>query len=202
LEYAHDACNTRYRKTGWYQVPSGETLIPDKFSENLTGGYIYLYGINDNGVQYTEVDPKWLQINSRVHFDQCEDDNSNCDKSVGFRSIDPRGTYPGYFLTFHPDGTIVQEPPHFNAYNFRDQAFDVIGSGFVQGSKLKISWTYELDNGHQSIGHSDAYADPTGFTASLYAPGLQGKGVLRITVYDPYPRDDLTVTNSYPIDLR
>jgi len=102
----------------------------------------------------------WFAVSNGVHFNQCDDDNTNCPKYVDFRPIlfDGNSDILAYIGPYSGLDPIIRAEPHplhvtpprVNDILIMDGSVLVAGMGFVPGTAVMVLFDYILPDGSGS----------------------------------------------------
>jgi hypothetical protein len=110
LTYDSGCSPDPWRKSGWYAVANNGSI-------QLIGGDLrsvnrYLAWFADwwaNGPAWSGTGNNWYDIPAIAAFDQCYDDNANCDVHWDFETLDINGNY-GIIVTLEKPGGYTVTP--------------------------------------------------------------------------------------------
>lgn len=94
---------TQFRKTGWWQVDSGDTFNAWNVDLREVNQRVAFYG-ESGEAKWGSGDNGYYLIANRA-FDQCFDDNSNCDQWADFVEFD-FGSFADVTVALGPDAGI------------------------------------------------------------------------------------------------
>jgi hypothetical protein len=81
---------TPWRKMGWWQVPRGQIFHAWNTDLHTVNRYASFYAEGSGGATWSGTGNNWYLISDN-QFDQCYDDNTNCNKQPDFVLLDFSG---------------------------------------------------------------------------------------------------------------
>jgi len=89
--YGDSGCTpTAFRKLGWWHVPSGQTFNAWNTDLRNVNRHAAFYAEASGGATWSGTGNDWYKISDKK-FNQCFDDNSNCNKQPDFVPLDFNG---------------------------------------------------------------------------------------------------------------
>jgi Protein of unknown function (DUF1036) len=131
----------QWRKQGWWGIAPGSTfqlLSGDNRSYNRYMGYHADGGAESGSPCWTNNPHMWYWIPANDAFNQCYDDNNNCNAQEDFEQIDFAGRYGltitlldrwAVSLTYYDPPASPPPPPHDDSWSGGDDEGDDEGGG-------------------------------------------------------------------------
>jgi hypothetical protein len=182
-----------WRKTAWYVISPGQTILPDIFNIDLTtvNKYAGIYAYTASGsLDWQGNGNAWFAVSNGVHFDQCGEDEDNTSKWVDFEVVSFGASNVVAYLSIGdfngPIPTLFTDSPRISVDVYNGE-FYIYGGGFIPGSTVSIIYNYFSDG--RVITDS---ADPStaqvnvagGISGYVLVPTLSNRGNLNVQAID------------------